>query len=147
MKNIACNHCGDLRGLVGGPERAGLEPRREHRHALLLDLGSLVLSGGRLPHLPLDALAELGGEVGREHDPVFPDVDDGRDLLLEHVGRDAPGEGVVDRGEVVEDEAQAALELLPEFPGHGQGGGGVVQDVADQVEARELPWHGSTVND
>lgn len=53
---------------------------------------------------------------------------------------------MIDRREMVEDEPEAGLELLAEFPGHGKGRCGVVEDVADEVQSGEFTWDGSGVD-
>ena len=53
---------------------------------------------------------------------------------------------MVDRREVIEDESQARLELLPELPSHGQRSRRVVENVADEVQAGDLAGNGRAVH-
>ena len=95
----------------------------------------------------LKACTELSSELRWEDDPVLPDVHDGRNLLLEHLGGDAAGEGMIDSGEVVEHEPEPRLELAPEAPRHRQRCGRVVEDITDEVETRNFARHGGAIND
>lgn len=53
---------------------------------------------------------------------------------------------MIDRREMVEDESEAGLELLAEFPGHGEGRGRVMEYVADQVQPSEFARNGGGVD-
>ena len=86
-------------------------------------------------------------ELWCKHDPVLPEVDDGSNLALERLGRDPARERVIDRREVVEDEAESALELLSELPRHGQRRGRVVQNVTDEMQPGELAGHWRAIDD
>lgn len=54
---------------------------------------------------------------------------------------------MVNACKVVEDEPQARLELLPEAPRAGKWHGGIVQDVADEMESGYFARHGSAVDE
>ena len=58
-----------------------------------------------------------------------------------------PGERVIDGRQVVEHQPQPRLKLLPEFPRHGQRHGGIVENVADEVQPGDFARDGRAVHE
>ena len=48
---------------------------------------------------------------------------------------------------MVKDDPESGLEFLSEFPCAWDGCGGVVEDVADEVETSDFAWDGGAVDE